>query len=167
MTFSQCYISLTGQELCEMENSSMSSQLLYPKTAKIHAILQWSHWVAARIHISHVMFVPAENITLFRFYPKQIHQLHWICCTASSVYNWESIFFSLTDFLMELQHICRHFWSSCETVWRQKRETKTDCQNLMLAPRCLLVERRRSEDFLAFCVSPKPVSVLEADEQPE
>ena len=75
----------------------------------------------------------------------------------------EFFFFLLNWFFMELQHICRHFWSSCETVWRQKRETKTDCKNLMLAPRCLFAEKRRSEDFLAFRVSPKPVSVLEAD----
>lgn len=169
MTFGPCFISLTAQELCETVcemKSSMSSQLLYPETAKTHVILHWSHWVAARIHISHVVFAPAENIALhlFRLYPKQIHQLHWKCCAASSVYKQERVFFFLLNwFFMELQHICRHFWSSCETVWRQKRETKTDCKNLMLAPRCLFAEKRRSEDFLAFRVSPKPVSVLEAD----
>lgn len=140
MTFSPCFISLTAQELCETVcemKSSMSSQLLYPETAKTHVILHWSHWVAARIHISHVVFAPAR--TLHYIYSdcilsKYISYIENAVLLQVCISKREFFFSSLTDFL----------WSSntsagisgvpvkqCEDrSVRRKQIAKTSCWHL-------------------------------------
>lgn len=64
-------------------------------------ILHCSHWVAARIHISHVIFAPAENITLHYsdfILSKHINYIEYAVLLQVCIIERE-FFFSLTDFL--------------------------------------------------------------------
>lgn len=134
-------------------------------------LYQLNHWVAARIHLSQV-FAQTEIISLYYIYladsliqnDLQVHSSMWMqpknCKNHASSSNssnilycfkyiykqWERGFVSLYWFCLELQHVCSHLWSSCETVWTQKCEEKTDCVGTRVSV-CW------EGNFLAFCVS--------------
>lgn len=110
-----------------------SSQPFYLKMAEVNVMLKISHWVAARIHLSLCLLSPAAASPLLILYGAPARLQ------------------ALLEFLKN------------SLLWTQKCEKKTDCENLMLAPHCLFVEKRRFEYFLAFCLSPQPVNVFQAD----